>query len=114
MTTFSISSEVTAVQIAEAKVRMGKQLFPGRLLTGEQDIESDRFLAEADQMLSQRSDYVGVSLCGSRLKGYATPESDFDVLLIAGNSMVDTENQLAAQFRQLPAMQGKTRLSIKI
>lgn len=71
------------------------------------DTEFELFLSNAHQLLSSRPDYIGLAPCGSRFKGYAVSDSDFDVLLIAGDGLVVTENKLGEQLKALGKNFGK-------
>lgn len=93
--------------VLEAGQRIGRCLFSRRLLNGEMDTELKLFLNEANQLLSGRPDYIGLAPCGSRFKGYAIDDSDFDVLLIAGDGLVVTENALGEQLKTLGKRFGK-------
>lgn len=88
-------------QVNQAVRRIGQQLFPRRLVSGERGCDFSPLLSEINHTLIARSDYVGVAPYGSRCKGYATHTSDFDVLLIAGDSKVGTENQFSSQLNRL-------------
>ncbi len=88
--------------------RIGSCFFCRQLLSGKTDANYELFLNEANHTLLERSDYVGLAPCGSRFKGYATEDSDFDVLLIAGDGTVITEHKLGNRLKEIAAKFGKT------
>lgn len=67
-----------------------------------------RFLGEANRMFLGRPDYVALAPCGSRFKGYAVEDSDFDIILIAGDATYVTEGSFSAQLKGLAEGYGKS------
>ncbi len=65
------------------------------------------FLKSVHSALLERPDYVGVAPCGSQFKGCTIESSDYDVVLIAGDSKVTTENELGELVKQIGETYGK-------
>ena len=74
-------------------------LFPERSPSSDPNYRS--FLSIANEYLSGRSDYVALAPYGSQLKGVVTSESDFDVLLIAGDAKVSTDEEINKELDEL-------------
>ncbi|HEY4511962.1 MAG TPA: hypothetical protein VJH55_03930 [Candidatus Paceibacterota bacterium] len=89
------------VQIARAKKRMSSTLFPRWMLDDSTNVKYMEFLREADAMFQAYPDYVGLAPYGSRFKGSAHKNSDFDIILIAGDSNVYTQNYIRGELEKL-------------
>jgi len=53
------------------------------------------FLRDVNLELSKREDYVAVGPYGSQFTGYALPDSNFDVILLAGDASLKVEHEFA-------------------
>jgi len=76
------------------------RLFPERE-PSPQDARYADFLLEAHKLLSCRSDYVGLSAYGSQFTGVTTVQSDYDILLIAGDSNVTTQESVEKKLERI-------------
>lgn len=94
------------VDAAKMKAHMANCLFTRRLLNGKRDHAFMAFLDEANRALMARPDYVGLAPCRSRFKGYAMANSDFDILVIAGEGKVVTEEELWKQLASVSSAYG--------
>ena len=99
------SLEPRNVRTPESPLR--EALFYPWDVEGRPNLEYLEFLRELSDELLKRPDYIALTGFGSQFKGYANKESDFDVLLIAGDGKLTTKNEILKIIQTVSQKYGK-------